>query len=546
MNSLIVGIIALICLGLGYKLYGDIIEKLWETNSKRTPPSLEMQDGLDYIPAKHWTILFGHHFSSIAGAGPIIGPVIAAAIWGWVPALIWIVFGSIFLGAVHDFSSLMVSLRQQGKSIAQITESTISKRAKMVFAAFLWLSLILIIAVFAASGAKTLSAKPQIVIPTFGLILVAVLTGLMMYKWKINQILATTTGILLLFMLIILGAHLPIDIGANATTKWTIILLFYALIASVLPVNLLLQPRDYLSSFVLFFGLFFGYLGILLTHPSMHTPAFTTWTVSKQSLWPMMFVIIACGAISGFHSLVAGGTTSKQLASEKDAKKIGYGAMITEGALAALALICVTAGLYFNKHQGPIHLVYPQLMKEKGWIVTFGEGYAQLVKPIFGSLGALIAITMLKTFIMTTLDSATRIGRYIGEEFWGAGLGIKIFKNRYFSTLIIIILSGCLALGKWKTLWPIFGAANQLIAALALLVVTLYLMQRKKPIKYTLYPALFMLITSIAALIHQSSSFFSQKNYLLLSIGIILIILTGFLLKESILIIYKLKKEKNS
>ena len=181
---------------------------------------------------------------------------------------------------------------------------------------------------------------------------------------------------------------------------------------------------------VLFFGLFFGYLGLLITHPPMHTPAFTTWTVDKQSLWPMMFVIIACGAISGFHSLVSSGTTSKQLASEKDAKKIGYGAMITKGALAALALICVTAGLYFNKHQGPIHLVYPQLMKEKGWIVTFGEGYAQLVKPIFGSLGALIAITMLKTFIMTTLDSATRSGRYIGEEFWGAGLGLRIVKKR--------------------------------------------------------------------------------------------------------------------
>ncbi len=471
-------------------------------------------------------------------------PAIAAAIWGWVPALIWIIFGSIFLGAVHDFSSLMVSLRQQGKSIAQITETTISKRAKMVFAAFLWLSLILIIAVFAASGGKTLSVKPQIVIPTFGLIFVALLVGLMIYKWKMNQILATITGILLLFILIVLGAHIPINIGANAATKWTIILLLYALIASILPVNLLLQPRDYLSAFVLFFGLFFGYLGLILTHPSVHTPAFINGTLVNEPLWPMMFVIIACGAISGFHSLVATGTTSKQLASEKDAKKIGCGAMIAEAALAALALICVTAGLYFNKSQGPIHLVYPQLMKEKGWIVTFGEGYAQLVKPIFDSLGALIAITMLKTFIMTTLDSATRIGRYIGEELMGISLGIKIFKNRYFSTLIIIILSGCLALGKWKTLWPIFGAANQLIAALGLLVVTLYLMQRKKPTKYTLYPALFMLATSIAALIHQTSSFFSQKNYLLLSIGIILIILTAFMLKESIRIIYKLKKGK--
>ncbi len=310
MNSLLIGIVALLLLGLGYRFYGKIAEKLWGTDPARPTPAIETPDGVDYVPAKHWTILFGHHFASIAGAGPILGPVITAMLWGWLPALIWIVLGSIFLGGVHDFSTLMISIRHKGRSIADVTEKVLNFRSKMIFAVFIFLSLILVMAVFAAVTAKTLMNEPKLVIPTFGLILVAILVGLMIYKWKWNQIAATILGIILLVCLLILGNYIPISFNvANPLTLWVLILLVYAFIASVLPVNILLQPRDYLSTFILFFGLFFGYLGLIITRPVIHTPAFISWRDNQGHLWPMLCVIIACGAISGFHSLIASGTT---------------------------------------------------------------------------------------------------------------------------------------------------------------------------------------------------------------------------------------------
>lgn len=542
MNSLLVAIIAAFLLVLGYRFYGKLMERLWEVEPERKTPAVTQTDGVDYVPARHWTILFGHHFASIAGAGPIIGPVVAVAIWGWVPAIIWIVVGSIFIGAVHDFGTLMVSIRHKGRSISDVAHSLISYRAKLLFAAFLWLSLILVVAVFAAVAGKTLATTPEVVVPTFGLILVALLIGVVIYRWNLNQLLATIIGITLLFGLILLGYYFPIELGRNAATKWTVILLIYAFIASVLPVNILLQPRDYLSTFVLFFGMIFGILGLVITHPTIHTPAVIAWSGKSGTLWPMMFVVIACGAISGFHSMIASGTTSKQLTSEGDARKIGYGAMILEGGLAVLALLAVTAGLYW-KGQGAEGLIYPELLEKKGWIGAFGAGYGELVRPIFGVLGMFIGITMLKTFVMTTLDSATRIGRYISEELLGEGFKITLFKNRYLSSGLFIILAGTLAFGNWKAIWPIFGASNQLVAALALIVLTTFLASRNKPTKYTLYPCIFMLITTLGALVYQISGFIQKKNFLLGGIGLILIILAGFMVVESVKV---LKRSRNN
>ena len=512
MNSLLIALITLVLLWLGYRFYGSFLAKFWGVDPGRATPAVELSDGVDYVPAKHWTLLFGHHFSSIAGAGPIIGPVIACAVWGWLPAVVWIILGSIFIGGMHDFSALMASLRHQGRSIADVAAERVSYRTKLIFASFLWLSLVLVVAVFAAVGGKTLATKPQVVIPTFGLILVAIFIGLMLYRWKVNQLLATLTGGGLLFGLILLGYHLPISLGPNSQLIWTIILLAYSYVASVLPVNILLQPRDYLAALVLFFGLFFGYVGVFLTHPQLHTPAFLGFTGKSGALWPMMCVIIACGAISGFHAMVASGTTSKQLSNEKDARKIGYGAMLTEGVLAVLALISVAAGLLWKGGGG---LSYPFLVKNKGWIVAFGEGYGRLTWPIFGALGSLIAITTLKTFVLTTLDSATRIGRYIREELFGQTLRIRPMRNRFFTTLFITGFALYLALGNWKAIWPVFGAANQLVAALVFLVVTLYLFGLGKRIRYAFYPGLFMLATTLAALGLEARDFWAQQNYLL-------------------------------
>lgn len=535
MNSLVIVFISGILFYAGFRVYARKLEKIWEVDSARATPAFTKFDGVDYMPAKHWTILFGHHFASIAGAGPILGPVIAAMVWGWLPALIWIVIGCIFLGGVHDFSALMISLRHESRSIADVTEKVLNFRSKLFFAGFILLSLLLVMAVFAVVTAKTLISEPKLVIPTFGLILVAILIGFMIYRWKWNHLIATILGVILLTALLILGNYFPVSLwSANALTLWILVLFAYAFIASVLPVNILLQPRDYLATFILFFGLLFGYLGLIVTHPQMTTPAFIGWKGKLGSLWPMLCVIIACGAISGFHSLIAGGTTSKQIANERDARKISYGGMILEGVLAVLALLCVTAGLYWTGKQGQSDLVYPQLMKSGDWIGTFSAGFGQITKPVLGAFGTLIAATMLNAFVLTTLDSATRINRYIAEELFGEGLKIKFFRNRYFSTLIIVSLALWLALGNWQAIWPVFGASNQLVAALVLVVLFAYMISEKRPAKHILYPAIFMLATTLAALAWQGFEFFKQKNFLLFSITVLLFILAVFMIKEVI------------
>ena len=541
MNSVYIAIFTFIACFLGYKFYGDFIARLFDIDYNKITPAHKHRDNVDYIPANHWTILFGHHFASIAGAGPILGPVIAAALWGWVPALIWLVLGSIFLGAVHDFSSLIASLRHKGKSIAAVAESTLGYRTKLIFAAFLWLTLILVIAVFAAVAADTLATKPEVVIPTFGIIVVALLVGFLIYYLKVNQILATVIGIGSLFLLIMAGYKYPVvvnpfHIGSfliEPSQFWLIILLVYAYIASVMPVNILLQPRDYLSTFVLFFGLLLGYVGLFISRPDISTPAFVAWDSSKGWLWPMLFVIVACGAISGFHSLIASGTTAKQLASKRDAKKIGYGGMILESVLAVLALLCVTAGLKW-KGAG-LNLNYPELLSKEGWIITFGAGFGQIVSPLIkASLGTLIAITILKTFIMTTLDSATRITRYLSEELFADGLKLKIFYNKYFNTLVIVLVSAWLAFGRYRNIWPVFGAANQLVAALVLIVISAYLFSLNKPKRYTLIPAVFMLATTIGALLFLLKDFYKKKLVLLFSVDILLLVLVVFMISEAI------------
>jgi len=531
MNSLIVGFLGLFFLYLGYRFYSKKLEDIFEVNPDNKTPCYYKYDGIDYVPAKHWSILFGHHFASIAGAGPILGPVIAVAFWGWFPAILWIVLGSIFLGGVHDFSSLMCSLREEGKSIAEVANKIVGVRVKILFSIFVWFALILVVAVFAAATAKTLIADPKIVFPTFALILIAILVGIMIYKMKINQFIATFIGVLLISLSLYIGTKLPISLtGTNPLKIWILILLLYAGVASVIPVNILLQPRDYLSSFILFFGLLYGWLGLILTQPHMNTPAFIKFSTVKGPLWPMMFVFIACGAISGFHSLISSGTTSKQITNEKYARRIAYGAMITEGVLAILALISVSAGLRYFGNAG-----YPVLLKEKGWIPTFALGFGNITAKLFPArIGYLIATITLNAFVMTTLDSATRITRYITEEIFADTFKIKIFKSRFISTFLIVLFALFLALGKWQKIWPIFGASNQLVAALVLIIVSTFLLSRGKPVKITLYPAIFMLITTIFALIIKIKDFFNSKNYALFSIGIVLILLAVFLVYEAI------------
>ena len=527
MSSLIIILIAGVLFFWGYKFYARRLELLWQVDPQRKTPAVSKFDGIDYVPARNWLVLFGHHFSSIAGAGPIIGPVIAVIAWGWLPALLWIIFGTIFIGGVHDFGSLLCSLRQEGSSIADIAKEAISYKAKLIFSIFVWLALILVIAVFAYLCADTFVKEPRIVLPSLGLIPVALFIGFLLYKVKTNNTLATILGLVLLAALIFLGNTLPISFGQNSSILWMLVLLVYCFIASVIPVHVLLQPRDYLSSFLLFAGVSFGYAGLALSNPRITQPAYLSWNPQEGSLWPLLCVTIACGAISGFHSLIASGTTSKQLANERFSRRIGYGGMIAEGFVGVLAVLAIAAGLKGRN--------LPDLLKEIGPINSFAQGYGALTETILGSYGGFIAVTILNAFILTTLDTATRISRYMTEELFG-------IKNRYLATIIVLSLSGALALsGAWQKIWPIFGAANQLVAALALLVISCWLLAHKKSLKFTIFPALFMFLTAVSALFIQAQKYIRAKeNYLLFGVTVVLLLLAFYLFIEAVRAVMKM------
>ena len=525
-NSSVLLIISLLIFAWGYFFYAKKLETLWEINSKNTVPAISKYDGIDYVPAKNWLVLFGHHFSSIAGAGPIIGPVIACFVWGWLPALLWIILGTVFMGGVHDFGSLITSVREGAVSIPDIASKVISKKAKIIFSLFVFMALILVIAVFAYLCADTFVKDAHIVFPSLGLIPLALLVGILLYRLKANSLLVTILGLVCLVYLIFLGNIFPISLGKNGLYIWMVVLFIYSYFASVLPVNILLQPRDYLSSFLLFFGMGFALLGVILSNSFIKTPLFIKYNSDQGWLWPMLFVTVACGAISGFHTLIASGTTSKQLPNEHFAKRIGYAGMLTEGLLAVLVVVAV-ASLDLNKDYLGFYL------KQKGPVSIFSQGYSLITYKILKNWGGFFAIIILNAFILTTLDTASRICRYIFEELF------KI-NNRFISTAIVLILSAILAFsGKWNKIWPAFGASNQLVASLSLFVISAWLMKRKKTGIFTLPVGFFMFFTTMTALVFQMINCFSQKDYLLFSICFGLIILGGLMLVEVIENIYK-------
>lgn len=519
MNSALLIVIAVVWYAFAYKWYGNKMEKtLVNPDDSNPTPAVSMNDGVDFYPANPF-VLFGHHFSSIAGAGPILGPVAAVAAFGWGGTMLWILLGTVFIGALHDYISLIVSVRFKGNSIPEIAQQVIGTRARNLFSVFVLITLILVVAVFGFVATNTLLSTPQVVLPTFGIIPVAMVFGYMVYKKGINLSIGTVVALGLLFALIYLGYKIPIVApfeGKSAFAFWFVLLMAYGLIASVLPVWVLLQPRDYICNWVLMIGLGVGLIGTLITHPTISAPAFTSFSTGAGPMWPMMFIVVACGAISGFHSLVSSGTTSKQLAKESEGKLVGYGAMLMEGVLATLAVICVAAGLFWKAPAGMEELSLSYVLAHGGAIKAFGVGYGRLTEPIFGVFGMLFGITMLKTFVMTTLDTTVRLGRFVCAELMGDKM--PALKNRYVGSLFVIVPAFYLGYtGTYNIIWPMFGAANQLVAALALLVATAYLVGVKKPTTYTLYPAIFMLVTTFAALLYQGyNHFFGPKPNMVL------------------------------
>jgi carbon starvation protein len=510
-NSLALCAIVISWLVVAYRWYGGIIDRrIVRPDDERKPPSCSEYDGVDYCPGNRF-ILFGHHFSSIAGAGPIIGPIAAVAAFGWGASVLWVALGVVFVGAVHDYVALMVSVRHGGRSLPEIARDVVGARARLLFMLFVWFSLILIIAVFGVVASKTLMSTPAIVIPTFAIIPIAALFGWATYRLKLPVPVGTLVSLALLALSIALGYRFPLSLPVGETAAfraWFGILIAYGFVASILPVWVLLQPRDYISTWVLVIGVVLGFAGVALSRPEINAPFFTGWRSASQGpLWPMLFILIACGAISGFHSLVAGGTTSKQLARESDGKMVGFGAMLTEGAVATLAIVCVAAGLRWTAPAGDPGSFFG-VLGEGGPIKAFGAGYGSITAPILtATFGALVGITMLKTFVMTTLDTTVRITRFITSELLGDRL--PVFRNRAPAALVGAAGAFFLGLsGKWSVLWPVFASANQLVAALTLIILTAYLVGVRKPSAYTLYPAVFMLATTMGALVWNGVRFF--------------------------------------
>ena len=529
---------------VGYKYYAGRLDRevIQPDNSLSTPAVLQ-GDGIDFVESKP-LVLFGHNFASIAGAGPVIGPIVAMHYFGWAVTLVWILIGNVFIGAVHDYLALMVSVRNRGSSIADIAEKTMGIRAKSVFSIFLVLAMLLVIAVFGVVAAKTLIAQPQMVVPTFAIIPISIALGWFIYYRNADLTVASIIAVAGVILSIYFGFQFPIELAENGVIGlsplmfWFVVLMIYAAVASVLPVNILLQPRDYLSTYILFGSMGLAVLALLWIHPELHTPAYRGGFSEEQGpVWPMLFVLVACGAVSGFHSLVAGGTTSKQLAVESQGKSIAYGGMLTEGVVAVVTVLLVSGGLYWvAPASGGIDmntLGFRETLQSGGWILAYGHGFGNLVHQMLPFLSftfaSMIAVIALNTFVLTTLDSAVRITRFIVQE--SVGQRIVLFKNKYICTVLVIFFSYLIgSTDGWQKIWPIFGATNQLIAAVALFVIATWLMAMGKPTKFALYPAIFMIVTTIGALVWQSYRFYSQPepNIFLGTAAVLLIILALF------------------
>ena len=529
---------------VGYRYYAQRIdcEVIHPDNSILTPAVLQ-EDGVDFVQSRP-LVLFGHNFASIAGAGPVIGPIVAMHHFGWAVTIAWILIGNVFIGAVHDYLALMASIRNRGSSIADIAEDTMGIRAKSVFAIFLVLAMLLVIAVFGVVAAKTLIAQPQMVFPTFAIIPISIALGWFLYSRSANLAIASIISVSGLIMSIYIGFQFPVVLpeggvmGLSPLMFWFVILMVYAAVASVLPVNILLQPRDYLSTYVLFGSMALAVLALIWVHPELNTPAFRgSFSEEQGPVWPMLFVLVACGAVSGFHSLVAGGTTSKQLAVESQGRPIAYGGMLTEGVVAVVTVLLVSGGLYWVAPAGGgvdmNTLGFRETLKSGGWILAYGHGFGNLVHQMLPfisfAFASMIAVLALNTFVLTTLDSAVRITRFILQE--SIGQKITVFQSKYFCTIFVVFFAYLIgATDGWEKIWPIFGATNQLIAAIALFVIATWLMAMNKPTKFALYPAVFMIVTTIGALAWQSYRFYTQSepNIFLGTAAIFLILLALF------------------
>ncbi|HUW60612.1 MAG TPA: carbon starvation protein A [Candidatus Bathyarchaeia archaeon] len=510
---------------VSYFVYGRYMRKVYNLDNARKVPSETMYDGVDYCPA-HPSVLLGHHFSSIAGAGPIVGPIAAASLFGWLPAYLWCLIGSVFFGGPHDMGSVVSSMRHQGKSVGEVVDKWIGRRGKTLFICFTWLTLVLVVAVFLQLSADTFASDPAVAFSGVLYIGLAVIFGLLVYRLKLPLLYTSLVMVPIVLGAVVYGhsADWVQSAFALKMETWRWVLIGYIFFASVLPVWLLLQPRDYLASYLLYFAVIVGSIGMIFGgFTDISFPAFKAFTAKEFTyLWPILFVTVACGAISGFHCMVGSGTTSKQIRRETDAQVIGFGAMLLEGYVAIIAL-------------GTIMVVGSLLNKNP--LETYGVGFGQFaaVLGMDPAIGKSLGLLAINSFILTSLDTATRLGRYQLQELTNNKL------DRYTATVIGVVAAAALLFVRrgdipaWKIIWPVFGASNQLVAALALLTVAVWVIKGlKKRATFLMLPMVFMLITTLAALVLLVAENWQNANYLLVGIGVVLFILALMLVFEAV------------
>jgi carbon starvation protein len=556
MNAAVVGLGAITLFIIAYRFYGTFISRrifnLEESDRLMLPtPAQEFNDGVDFVPTKK-AILVGHHFSSIAGAAPIVGPAVAA-IWGWLPAMIWIVCGVIFMGACHDFGALVLSMRHRGESMVGVAGELLGKRAKALFLVVIFFLVWMVIAVFALVIANLFIKFPAAVIPVNFEIIIAIVMGIFINKKGKSLTIPSLLAQAALTIMIIIGSYYPISLrayfGEAELMTWITFLLIYSFIASVLPVWVLLQPRDYINSHQLVVGITLMIVGLAIVQPQIVAPALNLHPPGAPPWFPFLFITIACGAISGFHGLVSGGTTSKQVTTWQDAKPIAFGSMLLEGTLAVLATLAVTAGfktsLAWHTHYASWNQANGLSQKIAAFVLGAGRFVSGLGIP--EEISRTVIAVLIISFAATSLDTACRIQRYIIGEF-GDFIKVPVLKNRYVGSSIAVLSAFLLMLaspgGKGGLyLWPLFGATNQMLAALTLILITIYLIKNKKSYKAYLIPALLVLTVTTLGLVQNISSYYQNDQMALLALGCVLLAAQIWVIIEAMISVASLKNK---
>jgi len=532
MSAILLVVVALASFACGYWVYSRFIgARVFRLSADFRTPAHEFEDGVDYVPTNRF-VLWGHHFTSVAGASPIVGPAIAV-IWGWVPAFLWIVIGTVFLAGVHDAGALWASSRNRAKSVGALTEDIVGARARSVFMIVIFLLLLMVNAVFAILIANLFVSVPSSVLSAWGVIGVALAIGVLIYRRGVALLWPSIGGVTILYGLVFLGEYVPLALpadvaGLGAPTVWVLLLFAYAGVASVLPVWLLLQPRDYINGLQLFVALGVVFLAVFLSNPTIVAPAFNADVpAGTPPLVPLLFVTIACGAISGFHGLVASGTTSKQLNKETDVRFVGYLGSVGEGTLAIASLVACTAGFATLADWRTFYSAFAA-----GGVDAFVGGGARIVNAGLGlpiGFSQTLLAVMAVLFAATTMDTGVRLQRYIIQE-WGHIYHVPALTRRVPATLVAIFCCIALAFGAGggtaaggMVIWPLFGTTNQLLASLTLLVLSVFLLKLGRPVVYTLVPMTFLLIMTTLALLVQLAGFWTRGEYFLVAVDVLIL-----------------------